>query len=97
MTEMLTAQNISFSANAFSHYNPVLQMVKEKKRYSKEIQDIMREDSCRQMNFEQFFKITKYEGEIPQLMEDLFKYLTTMSLKDFLRRVNGSLGNVTGS
>lgn len=57
----------------------------------------MHQDSCRQMSFEQFFKITKYEGEIPQLMDDLFKHLTTMSLKEFVRKVNGTTGNGPGS
>jgi len=39
---MLNNQNFSFSAHAFSHYNPVYQMIKEKKQYSKEVQEILK-------------------------------------------------------
>jgi|LauGreDrversion4_2_1035121.scaffolds.fasta_scaffold54049_3 hypothetical protein len=63
-----------------------MHMIKEKKRFSNDVQEIIKEESCRQMTFEQFFKILKFECDIPQFMEDLFKYMTTLSLKDFIKR-----------
>ena len=83
---MLNGSNINFSANAFNHNNPVLQMIKERKKYSKEVQDIMKEENCRQMSFEQFFRIVKFECDIPQFLDDLFKHMTTISLKEFVRK-----------
>ncbi len=53
------------SANPFAHYNPVTQMIKDKKSYSKQVQEILKEETCRQMTFEQFLKISKFEMDVP--------------------------------
>ena len=85
---MLSNSSLNFSAHAFSHFNPVNQMIKEKKIYSKEVQEILREDGCKQITFEQYFRISKFEGEVPQFLDDLFHHLTTLSLKDILKKQN---------
>ncbi len=43
---------VNISTNAFNHYNPVKQMFQEKKKYSDQVSDIVKQDSCRTMTFE---------------------------------------------
>ena len=45
-----------------------------------------REDACKQMTFEQFLRISKFELEVPQLLDDLFTHMTTIGLKDIVRK-----------
>jgi hypothetical protein len=77
---------VNISANAFNHNNPIKQMFLEKKKYHQDIQEIIKQENCRQMTFEQFFRINKFENEIPQFLDDLFKHLTTLSLKEYLKK-----------
>ena len=77
---------MNVSANAFSHFNPVSQMMREKKNYSKEIQDIMKQDTCRQMNFEQFLRVNKFDQGVPQFLDDLFNHMTTLSLREMAKK-----------
>ena len=81
---------VNISTNAFNHYNPVKQMFQEKKKYSDQVSDIVKQDSCRTMTFEQLFRISQFQYDIPQFLDDLFQHLTTISLKDLVKK--GNLG-----
>eukprot|EP00347_Sterkiella_histriomuscorum_P005209 403357477 len=87
-------QSISPQISAFSHNNPVQQMIKERKEaqqnlknqtlmnYTKQNQS---EKKCKQMTFEQFVKLP-FENEIPAFIEDLFQLLTTLSYREVIRK-----------
>lgn len=46
----------------------------------------MKQQSCKQLTFEQFIRISKFEGDVPQLLDDLFQHMTTLGLKEMLKK-----------
>jgi hypothetical protein len=52
----------------------------------------MHKDPCKQMSFEDFFRISKFEMDIPQFLEDLYHHMTTVSLKEVIKK-NPALSN----
>lgn len=55
----------------------------------------MHKDPCKQMSFEDFFRISKFEMDIPQFLEDLYQHMTTVSLKEVIKK-NPSIQNYGG-
>lgn len=45
------------------------------------------------MSFEDFFRISKFEMDIPQFLEDLYHHMTTVSLKEIMKK-NPMLSNL---
>lgn len=63
-------------------------MFQEKKKYSEQVTNIVRQESCKTMNFEQLFRLSKFDYDIPQFLDDLFQHLTTLSLKELVKKGN---------
>ncbi|CDW75286.1 UNKNOWN [Stylonychia lemnae] len=89
--------SISPHISAFSHNNPVSQLIRERKEAQSQQANVLlrqafdtdHDMNCKQMTFEQFAKL-QFDYEVPTFMEDLFKLLTTLSYKDAMKKLNQS-------
>ena len=70
---------------AFSHFNPVSQTLKLKKQQSQLLHGLDLDEPCRQLTFDQFVRLP-FEQDIPQFIEDFFMHMTTLSLRELVKR-----------
>ena len=78
---------------AYCHNSQVSQLIRERREeQQRDPLKLQREQDteCHKMHFEQFARLA-FDADVPQFAEDLFQHLTTLSLRDTLRRGSAAL------